>query len=132
VIVVFLLAIILLIALLIRKKKYHLFYGSMPLIAATGYLMTACGNYTTIFTYSAAMLFNAYLFVLGLASLVRGIWDRRLGAVNGGMLILILLIITRFFDSEFGLLAKGGVFIVLGAIFLAVNLTFRKFKGRGG
>lgn len=128
VIVVFLFAIILLIALLIQKKKYHLFYGSMPLIAATGYFMVTCGERANDVSYLTAMLFNAYLFILGLATLVRGIWDRRLGAVNGGMLILILLIITRFFDSESGLLAKGGVFIVLGAIFLAVNLTFRKFK----
>lgn len=44
------------------------------------------------------------------------------------MFLLSLLIITRFFDDEFGFLARGVAFIVLGICFLVANLKLAHKK----
>ena len=75
------------------------------------------------------MLFNAYLFAVGLAGILIGVKERRLGRVNSGMIVVLLIATTRFFDSDIGFIAKGTAFIVLGAAFLAANIVLtRRFR----
>jgi len=42
------------------------------------------------------------------------------------MLVLMALILTRFFDSDYSFIAKGVVFIILGALFLGANLLLAR------
>ena len=63
--------------------------------------------------------------MLGVAALFIGVRERRLGKINGGMLILSVLIVMRFFDMDIGFIAKGIVFIVLGIAFLVANISSR-------
>ena len=77
----------------------------------------------------ASVLFNAYLFAVGLAGILIGVKERRLGRVNSGMIVVLLIATTRFFDSDIGFIAKGTAFIVLGAAFLAANIVLtRRFR----
>ncbi len=76
----------------------------------------------------STLLFNLYMLALGLAYLVQGCRTIRLRLVNFGMLILSLLLITRFFDSEFGFLTRGIAFILIGCGFLAANLLIARQK----
>lgn len=68
------------------------------------------------------LLYNGYLFVLGLALLAEGIRDRKLGRLNLGMLVLCVLVVFRFFDGEFSILGRAVVFMILGAGFLTANV----------
>jgi uncharacterized membrane protein len=75
-----------------------------------------------------ALVFNAFLFFLGVMYIVLGCRNDKLRQLNGGMAILSVLLVTRFFDSDFSYLARGLVFIGLGVVFLTVNLVMARRK----
>jgi len=72
------------------------------------------------------LLFNAYMFALGVGTIVWGVREGAIGIVNGGMIILTALIVARFFDSDMGLIARGVAFILIGIGFLVTNLILIK------
>ncbi len=75
-----------------------------------------------------ALIFNAFLLCLGLMYIVLGCRSGKLRQLNGGMAIVSLLLVTRFFDTDFDYLARGLVFIGLGTVFLTVNLVIARRK----
>ncbi len=99
--------------------------AAFPVLAAAGFLLAAMMDDAEVVN---ALLFNSYFFALGLLGIVSGCRRLRLRELNGGMFLLSLLIVTRFFDSEFGFLARGIAFIVLGAAFLVANLVIARRK----
>ncbi len=82
----------------------------MPIISIIGYAATESSTNEAF----ALILFNLYLFVLGLATTISGIRNGHLGTVNAGMLILAVLIVARFFDSDLGFVIRGLAFILVG------------------
>ena len=95
------------------------------MVAVIGYSMSGAGE-PVIFS---TILFNLYLLTLGIGTIVVGLRNERLGTVNVGMLILMTLILARFFDSDMGFVARGIAFIILGIGFLTTNLVLMR---RGG
>jgi len=75
-----------------------------------------------------ALVFNGFMLFLGIMYIVLGCRNVKMRQLNGGMAILSLLLVTRFFDDDFGFLARGIVFIVLGACFLTANLVMARLK----
>jgi len=119
-------AICLLASAFCRGEKHRLLRGIFPIITLIMYSVSA----GTDANLPAMIVFNIYMFALGIGTVINGITRSSLSAVNGGMLILASLILVRFFDSEFGFVIRGIVFIVLGAGFLATNvLLAKKIKG---
>jgi hypothetical protein len=114
---------LLLLAMAIRKgDKSKLLFGVLPVLAILGFAISA----------DAAMaLFNVYLFVIGIRTLVVGIRNGRIWTVNAGMLILTALIIARFFDNDIGFVVRGIAFILIGAGFLITNVILIKRGKRG-
>jgi len=114
---------LLLLAMAIRKgDKSKLLFGVLPVLAILGFATSA----------DAAMaLFNVYLFVIGIRTLVVGIRNGRIWTVNAGMLILTALIIARFFDNDIGFVVRGIAFILIGAGFLITNVILIKRGKRG-
>lgn len=109
----------------IRKKDaYSVLYGSAVVFSLLGYVFAQFTG-----TMTAMLLNNAYLLVLGIYTVVNGIHLRKLGVTNGGMLILSLLAVMRFFDSDIGFLPKGIAFILVGAGFLVSNVLILKKRG---
>jgi uncharacterized membrane protein len=74
------------------------------------------------------IIFNVFVFAIGVALLVFGLRHHQLGTVNGGMLILSALVLCRFFDSNLGFVLRGIVFILLGAGFLTMNFLLLRRK----
>ena len=73
---------------------------------------------------------NVMIFVLGVWYILLGGKKLRLKQLNLGMLLVIYLIVLRFFDMDISLLLRGIAFIILGIVFLVCNvLMFRKKKG---
>ncbi len=107
-----------------RREPLDLLYGAMPVVAAVAYAAAVRGP-----ALPAMVLFNAFVLVLGVGTLVAGLRGHRLATVNGGMLITTALIVARFFDSELGLVARGAAFIALGLGFFATNLVLIR-RGR--
>lgn len=65
---------------------------------------------------------------LGAAFLVRGSRTLTLSHINYGMALVVGTIVLRFFDSGLGLLGRGVVFILLGVVFLVINLYISRKK----
>lgn len=72
-------------------------------------------------TYTAGATANILTIGLGVFYIVEGSRNLALKKLNYGMLIIILLILIRFFDSSLGLLGRGVIFILIGAAFLGIN-----------
>jgi uncharacterized membrane protein len=99
------------------RKPIALLLGVMPVVAIIAYSVTASVT-STIF---ALILFNLYLFALGLVTIIAGIRNSQLGTVNAGMLVLAALIVARFFDSDLGFVIRGLAFILVGIGFFVTN-----------
>ena len=105
----------------------------LALFPAIAILCFANGSMTEHANTANALIFNAFMLSLGIMYMVLGCRNAKLRQLNGGMGILSLLLLTRFFDTGFTYIARGIVFIVLGTIFLSVNLVMaRRKKNRKG
>jgi uncharacterized membrane protein len=71
---------------------------------------------------------NLFLLLTGIAKLFEGNRTFSLGTMNLGLLIIMVLIICRFFDIDLSFLVRGFVFILLGAGFLFMNFRMIKRK----
>jgi len=111
-----------------RNSLPTLILCSFPLLASAGFFFAASSGGELI----NALLFNAYMLGLGLAYLTQGCRNTQLRQVNYGMAVLGLLLITRFFDSDFGFLARGLAFILMGSCFLVTNLIMARKKHQLG
>ena len=78
------------------------------------------------------LLANVFLLLWGISYLYSGIQHSRMGLVNLGMLIILMLIAFRFFDTEWSYLAKGIAFVLLGVAFLTVNWLLSKRLKQAG
>jgi uncharacterized membrane protein len=71
----------------------------------------------------AVFLVNALVFVTGLLYLRKGSRLNNLGTMNYGLVILSILIICRYFDSDMSFLVRGLLFLIVGAGFFAANYS---------
>lgn len=115
--------------LLFRLRLYRGYKGlfmMIPIPAVIAFILNSQGSPVMV----PALIFNLYLIALGIVTLSAGLKDESLGTVNLGMLILLVLIVARFFDLDFSFMARGIAFIVCGAGFLLTNLyLLRRKKG---
>lgn len=109
-----------------RRRPWEMAFGASPLVAVLAYcLTTAAGE-----AWPGMVVYNVYALILGIAALVIGIRRGRVAMVNGGSVILAVLIIARFFDVDLSFVSRGIAFILLGLAFLAVNLVVMRRKKR--
>lgn len=75
------------------------------------------------------IIINLLTFGLGILVVVRSIRQERLGSLNFGLLIISILILCRFFDTEMSYLLRGLVFAFLGIGFFVTNyFMIKKFN----
>ena len=104
-------------------------WGVAPCVTAAAYAWAASGGHDQW----PALLMALYLAGLGLATLGEGLAGRRPGTINLGVLVLLAVIIGKFFSSDAGFAAKGVAFIVCGGAFLAANMAVsRRMRQQGG
>ena len=106
-----------------RKNSLVALFAVTPLLAIIGYIANEGSAILPI------IIFNIFIFVLSISRIREGIRRPSLPVVNIGMLMLAVLIIARFFDSDINFILKGLVFICVGIGFLAVNLNLSRRLG---
>lgn len=107
------------IILLIRRKAVESIPGLLPAM-----FLVCCIN-----PYAGAVVFNLFMLAAGIIFMVAGFKKHSLSIANAGMLVMSLLLILRFADSDMGILLCGCIFIGLGPAFLIVNIiASKKFK----
>ena len=76
------------------------------------------------------IIFNVYLGVYGGVLMLDGFKRSRLLTYNGGIAMVMLLIVCRFFDTEWSRFARSIAFVAIGAVLIAANFFFfrRRFQ----
>ncbi|HKP93800.1 MAG TPA: hypothetical protein VJS88_07870, partial [Chthoniobacterales bacterium] len=77
-----------------------------------------------------SLLLNLFVLACGLFTLVRGIRAGSAYEANLGMLVIAILAVARFFDSDLEFVIRGIAFIAIGLGFLATNLIVFKRRAR--
>lgn len=112
---------------IIKEREWiDLIFAALPMIAIIGFLL-ASFQWTRV----SDLIFDAYLLILGIVVVTQGLKRQHLGLANGGLLIIAVLIVLRFFDSNLGFLEKGIAFILVGSGFLLANIIMVR-RQRGG
>jgi uncharacterized membrane protein len=110
-----------------QTGRKNLPFAAAPLVVISGYLL----RYVDASGTAAMLLLNAYMLLLGLWIISSGSRNRSIGQVNAGMLMLALLIGSRFFDADLSFVIRGVVFVCLGIGFLLVNWLMVRRKSGG-
>jgi uncharacterized membrane protein len=92
-------------------------WGIAPVVVAGAYIAAS----TLEEAFLASMIITIYLAGLGLCTLAEGLIRRSMLLVNAGILILISIILGKFFCSDLSFTTKGIAFIVSGSLFFLVN-----------
>lgn len=123
------------IALLILKKRpLEISFGLVgPLVFGALLLATPLSKSQGDVEFLLETLFSIATFALGVYSMLLGIKSDSFGSLNGGILLIFLWLMARFFMSDLDFLFKGLLFICLGAAFIAFNVFFflRRRKALG-
>ncbi len=96
-----------------------------PILGVLCFLIQSMADQTDLLN---ALIFNGFMLFFGIMYIVLGCRNTKLRQLNGGMAVLALLLVTRFFDADLGFLARGIVFIILGTCFLTTNLIMARRK----
>lgn len=75
---------------------------------------------------AATLLANGYALAIGVTLLVSGLNRRLQRRAHGGLMLVSLLVLLRFLDSEWSFTARGVAFLLLGVAFLLANLWLRR------
>ena len=74
----------------------------------------------------APILINIYVLALGLLTIREGAKQNHLGVLNFGLVIITVLIACRFFDTDLSFVARGILFVSVGAGFFLTNYWMLK------
>ncbi|MDZ8118412.1 DUF2157 domain-containing protein [Pontiella agarivorans] len=100
--------------------------AAFPVLGILCFLFGVSGG--TSAATASGLIFNGFMLFFGILYIVLGCRNVRLRQLNGGMAVVSLLLITRFFDHRFSFVARGIIFILLGFSFLAANGVILKRK----
>ena len=77
---------------------------------------------------AAVILVNLYLFGIGIYTIKNGAKLNHLGILNFGLLIMMALAVSKFFDSDWTFVVRGLLFLSVGIGFFVAN--YRMLKKR--
>jgi len=75
------------------------------------------------------LVVNAIGLAVGIATVHAGFRGGSVGTANCGLLLVVALIVARFFDDDWSFVVRGVGFIAMGIGFLAMNLWLLKRRG---
>jgi uncharacterized membrane protein len=119
--VAFAIAIVLLVVLGVRQSFISLNVKSYAFIIVLILLLVSLQS-----PVLARVLDNILLFAFGVFTIRDGAQQNKLSLLNYGLLILTGLIICRFFDLDMSFVARGLLFVLVGAGFFAANIWMVK------
>ncbi len=74
----------------------------------------------------AVILINLIVFVIGILTIREGAGQNHLGILNYGLLIITILVVCRFFDTELSFVLRGLLFVIVGTGFFFANYLMLK------
>ncbi len=116
---------LLLLSLLLGITSFKKDVAKIAFIAAgcVLYAISFVSDYNRI---AAAVAANILTLIIALCFIVRGARRDDIAVLNVGLVTFLALIVLRFFDTKIDFLTKGVAFLVLGGVFLLVNVRLAK------
>jgi hypothetical protein len=110
--------------MLYRQKKESSFSYFQPIEPVFILFIIAfiVGHYSK----AAVVLINIIVFAIAVMTIRKGVRIDHLGILNYGLSIIMALVICRFFDTDLSFIARGILFISVGAGFLTMNMQLIK------
>ena len=105
--------------LVFYRKYFSLLWSAIVLLPPALWLAQKYGLSNNV----AAWIFGGYCFSAGLIAMVIGFRIRNMPRMNGGLIMVMLPVLVKFFDNDFTIIHKGVVMVSFGVIMLATNLT---------
>ena len=113
------------IVLYVRRKQWKWFHlADMDLVLIPLFILLLTANSLTF------ILSNLLTLAVGLVIMTRGIRSNRLLTINFGLLIIAVLILSRFFETNLSFLIRGLVFAMIGLAFFITNYYLTKKSKR--
>lgn len=75
---------------------------------------------------TAVVLINLLILATGVLTIINGVKENHLGILNYGLIIIAALVTCRFFDSDLSFVARGILFVLVGAGFFVANYQMIK------
>jgi hypothetical protein len=98
----------------------------VPIALVYAYGLAASGMATSAYAGFIAASFNFILLGIAIMWMWRGCSESRLRPTVVGSLLLAAVVLARYFDLFQSLVARGLAFIILGGIFMAEAMYYRK------
>jgi hypothetical protein len=108
-----------------RREINHAPAAFAPVVLIAWGIAKAAGD-----PLGPSLLLNVFTLALGIFTLLRGVRGSRVVEANLGMLVVAILAIARFFDSDLEFFVRGIAFIAIGLGFLVTNLVVFKRRTR--
>ena len=80
----------------------------------------------------SVVVINLFVFTIGLLTIFDGAKKDHLGVLNYGLLIIMVLAICRFFDTDLSFIIRGLLFVSVGIGFFATNYWMVKKRKTHG
>ena len=80
------------------------------------------GQYSSV----SVVFINFFVFAIGLVTIFKGARMDHLGVLNYGLLIIMALVVCRFFDNDLSFVIRGILFVAAGIGFFATNYWMLK------
>jgi uncharacterized membrane protein len=112
--------------MLLRSRDVHNSrrFSIIPCVISAAYLTLAYEPSGI----AATIILNVYMLWLSISVMTSGVRKQSLGIVNMGMLLLVALIVARFFDIDISFVARGIAFVFVGLAFLTANIVLLRRK----
>ena len=94
----------------------------IPLVSILFIATFIIGSYSPV----SVVLVNLFVFAIGLFTIFDGAKRNHLGILNYGLLIILVLAVCRFFDTDLSFVIRGLLFLSVGIGFFATNYWMLK------
>jgi len=106
-----------------RKDSFHL---SEVTTTIEFWLVSIISLLADLPSHVALVLINIYVLAIGVLTVKNGAKQNSLGVLNFGLIIITVLIICRFFDTDLTFVVRGLLFISVGVGFFVTNYWMLK------
>lgn len=88
-------------------------------------LMIIIDEYTTSWWWLTIPM-NLYILFIGIVTMVNGSEEGRFLKMLGGLMLISILIVIRYVDTDLSFISKGLLFIIFGGMFFLINMFVKE------
>ncbi|MDD5089584.1 MAG: DUF2157 domain-containing protein [Candidatus Wallbacteria bacterium] len=109
-----------------NNHDLELLFSIAPSIAGVCFIISSL----TQGYYLQVAVINCAFLAAGALKISQGVKSGRMSTLNNGMLMIMFLILARFFDTRLSFVIRGLAFIAMGIVFLSVNVYLGRKAAR--